>query len=135
VALDQLSVLKLVTQRLDANAVPYVITGSIAMGLYAQPRMTRDIDLVVDLAPSDAERVCQMFHDAFECDPDAVGQSMWIVSAEDLVLSNLVWAKESESAQLRDVRRLAASPELDWEYITRWAADLGIASLLRDVRS
>lgn len=44
---DQLSILKLVTVRLDTAGIPYMITGSIAAGHYAQPRMTRDLDLVV----------------------------------------------------------------------------------------
>jgi hypothetical protein len=50
VPLDQLSVLKLVTSRLDAHSIAYMTTGSIAAGHYAQPRMTRDIDLVLVLS-------------------------------------------------------------------------------------
>ena len=45
---DQFSILKLVTERLDALGIAYMLTGSIAAGYYAQPRMTRDIDLVVE---------------------------------------------------------------------------------------
>ena len=46
---DLLEVLHLVTARLDAAAVPYMVSGSLALGYYAQPRMTRDIDIVVEL--------------------------------------------------------------------------------------
>src|SRR5213593_3471422 len=49
---DQLSVLKLVTRRLDAARIPYMITGSIASGHYGHPRMTRDIDIVVHMKPT-----------------------------------------------------------------------------------
>src|SRR4051812_27700934 len=44
---DELSVLKMVAARLDAAGFAYMLTGSLALGYYAEPRMTRDIDLVV----------------------------------------------------------------------------------------
>jgi hypothetical protein len=69
---DQLSVLKLVTARLDTAGIAYMITGSIAAGHYAQPRFTRDIDLVVELEPRDAGRITALFNDEFECDVDAL---------------------------------------------------------------
>jgi hypothetical protein len=59
--LDELAVLKLVTARLDEAGFAYMITGSIALGYYAQPRMTRDVDLVVDLKVPDAERIVELF--------------------------------------------------------------------------
>jgi hypothetical protein len=46
--LDQLTVLKLVADRLDTAGIPYMVTGSIAASHYGRPRMTRDIDLVVE---------------------------------------------------------------------------------------
>jgi hypothetical protein len=48
---DQLDVLALVAARLDAAGIAYMVTGSIAAGYYGQPRMTRDVDLVVELQP------------------------------------------------------------------------------------
>lgn len=38
--------LKLVGERLDRAGIPYMVSGSMAMNYYAQPRMTRDIDLI-----------------------------------------------------------------------------------------
>ena len=69
---DQLSILKLVAERLDAAGIPYMITGSIAAGYYARPRMTRDIDLVVEVRPADAERLAGAFAPEFTCDVDAI---------------------------------------------------------------
>ncbi len=61
---------------------------------------------------------------------------LWIVSPEDLVLSKLVWAKDSRSElQLRDVRSIIAfQSTLDWTYMEKWAASLSVTSLLREVR-
>ena len=39
-----------------------MLTGSIALSYYAQPRMTRDIDLIVELDEGDAKRVADLFH-------------------------------------------------------------------------
>ncbi|HEV3216349.1 MAG TPA: hypothetical protein VGZ27_11540 [Vicinamibacterales bacterium] len=69
---DQFSILKLVTGRLDAAGIAYMLTGSIAAGYYAQPRMTRDIDLVVEVGPADAERIAAAFAPEFNCDVDVI---------------------------------------------------------------
>jgi hypothetical protein len=45
----ELDVLRDVSQRLESGGVAFMLTGSMAMNFYAQPRMTRDIDLVVKL--------------------------------------------------------------------------------------
>ena len=36
--------------RIEAAGLAYMLTGSLAMAYYARPRMTRDIDLVIELA-------------------------------------------------------------------------------------
>jgi hypothetical protein len=60
-----------------------------------------------------------------------------VVAPEDLLLSKLVWAKESGSeVQLRDARNLLDSVgSLDWAYVSRWARDLTVGDLLKEVRS
>ena len=39
----------LFTSRLQALGVPYMVTGSVATIVYGEPRLTHDVDLVVDL--------------------------------------------------------------------------------------
>ncbi|HEV8672743.1 MAG TPA: hypothetical protein VGX21_01745 [Methylomirabilota bacterium] len=46
---EELEVLKSVARRLDDLGIPYMVTGSMATSYYAVPRMTRDIDIVVEL--------------------------------------------------------------------------------------
>jgi hypothetical protein len=178
---EQLEVLKLVAERLERAGIAYMISGSIALSYYAEPRLTRDIDLVVELKLDDAERLTDLFAADFYIDPEAVrdaiahdgmfnvihyesvmkvdffirkdtpyrqeeflrrcaidieGMTLWFVTAEDLLLSKLLWAAESRSEmQLQDVRNLmAAVASLDWTYIEQWAAELTVAELLREVR-
>ena len=57
----------------------------------------------------------------------------WIVSREDLVLSKLVWAKDSRSEiQLRDVRNLL-SADCDMDYLRSRAKTLKVDELLEEL--
>lgn len=68
--------LKLVAQRLDSAGIPYMVSGSTAMNFYAQPRFTRDIDIVVELAPRDAKRLRDLFGQDFYIDEDDVREAV-----------------------------------------------------------
>lgn len=47
--------------RMEAHALPYCVTGSIASGLYGEIRFTRDIDFVILLRPTDLPRLREAF--------------------------------------------------------------------------
>ena len=49
-----------------------MLTGSVAMSVYAEPRMTRDIDIVVELAADDARRVVELFSPDYYVSDEAV---------------------------------------------------------------
>ena len=57
----ELEVLQDTATRLERAGISYMLTGSIALSYYAQPRMTRDIDLVVELAGREAKPVAALF--------------------------------------------------------------------------
>jgi len=177
---EQLAFLKLIAERLDGAGIAYMVTGSLAMTLYGTPRMTRDIDLVVELKPGDTAGLVGLFAEECVVDEGAVADAVsrrgmfniihaeWVVKAdfivrkdtpfrrlelrrrrivdvvgtpvavaapEDLLLSKLVWARESGSElQRRDARQIAAAPvELDRDYLEKWAVDLGVSDILDDV--
>jgi hypothetical protein len=57
-------------QRLNETDVHYMVTGSVASIIYGQPRLTHDIDFVVDLATSDLQRLSTVFPASeFYCPP------------------------------------------------------------------
>ena len=124
---DQLSILMLVATRLDSAAIPYMITGSIGASHYARPRMTRDIDLVVELQPRDAERLVTLFADQFECDVDAIRSAI-----ERQSLFNLI--HDETIVKVDFIVRKNSAYRLDWPYIDRWAESIGVMDLLREVR-
>jgi hypothetical protein len=60
------------------------------------------------------------------------GFTTYIVSKDDLILSKLVWAKDSRSSlQLGDVRNLLATG-YDVDYLRIWAGKLTVAKLLEE---
>ncbi len=98
--LSELELLFDVTRRLEEAGLDYMLTGSMALNHYAQPRMTRDID---------------------------------IVSKEDLILSKLDWARESQSQrQLSDVENLLATGA-DLNYLQTWSRKLNLTDMLTRV--
>jgi hypothetical protein len=61
------------------------------------------------------------------------GIRTWIVSCEDLILSKLVWALDSNSElQRRDIRQLLAGA-INLDYIRKWAPHLGVTTLLNEL--
>lgn len=69
---SELDALRAVLARLEGAGIPYMLTGSVAMSVYAEPRMTRDIDIVVELAPGDAQRVTELFSPDYYVSQEAV---------------------------------------------------------------
>ncbi|MDQ7792681.1 MAG: hypothetical protein RDV00_11320 [Clostridia bacterium] len=179
---EELNVLQDISQRLTLAGIPYMITGSMALSLYARPRMTRDIDIVILLSADDVDLLAATLDKVYYIDPDSVrramrepphmfnviheqfivkvdlilrpntdyartaferrrscdlfGQTVWVITPEDLILAKLNWARESHSElQLNDVRALLRSEELDMFYIQKWVYDLALQSIWKMVRS
>lgn len=178
---DLLEFVKAIASRLDSVGIPYMVTGSTAMAVYSVPRMTRDIDLVVEISSNDVDKIVRLFSEDCYVDHDSVkraveehgmfniihndwvikadfivrkneeyrreefarrrklvmeGMTIYVVSAEDLILSKLIWGKQSQSElQLGDVRRMMSSvSDLDWEYMKKWAAALEVEELLQKAK-
>ena len=55
------SLLELFARRLNTVGVPYMVTGSVAAIAYGEPRMTNDLDIVVELQHGDVERLITEF--------------------------------------------------------------------------
>ena len=73
---NELDIVRDVSTRLDGAGIGYMLTGSMAMNYYAQPRMTRDIDVVVALRPMDAARVVSLFSPDYYISREAVDSSI-----------------------------------------------------------
>jgi hypothetical protein len=62
---EELEILKEVCGKLDSAEIEYMITGSIAMAFYSAPRMTRDIDIIINVSVNDIEKVINLFQKGY----------------------------------------------------------------------
>ncbi len=60
-----LELLNRVCRSLDDNRFPYMVSGSIALNLYAIPRMTRDIDIVIELPLKRIDEFIRLFPNSY----------------------------------------------------------------------
>ena len=68
----EVDVLKLVCSKLEKAEIPYMLTGSFASNFYVTPRMTRDIDIVIEISKFDTQKLCTLFQNDFYIDQDAI---------------------------------------------------------------
>lgn len=57
--------LNTVTQTLENQDIPYMLSGSLALTLYAIPRATRDIDMIVELQDKHVSKFIEAIKDDF----------------------------------------------------------------------
>lgn len=64
---------------------------------------------------------------------ELTGQTIFFVSAEDLILAKLMWHQKSESTrQLEDIKSIIAiQKKLDWNYLQKWARIQGTWTILK----
>ena len=144
----ELTVLSDVVSRLESAGFDYMLTGSVAMNYYAQPRMTRDIDIVVALAVTDAEKIIEIFQGDYYLSADAVfdavrSRKMFnLVHYQSVVKIDLIVRKESEYRQLEFNRRqqIHIGELITWivskeDLMLPWAQDSRSELQLNDVRN
>ena len=174
--MNEIDIVRDISHRFEQAGIPYMLTGSMATNYYAQPRMTRDIDVVIAIGPEDVGRVTALFRPDYYVSEENIRESLahesifnlihhesvikvdciirkgteyrraeferrqkisildfttFVVSKEDLIISKLVWAKDSHSeVQLADVRNLLTTG-YDAAYLQHWTRELGLDNLLQ----
>lgn len=103
---EQLEFLKSIASRLDSAGIPYMMTGSMAMAVYSIPRMTRDIDLVVEVTSADVDKIVGLFSEDCYIDQDSVRQAVrahgmfniihndWVIKADFIIRKNEDYRRE-----------------------------------------
>jgi hypothetical protein len=83
--LGEIAVLRDVSRRFEEAAIPYMVTGSLAMSFYTTPRMTRDIDFVAALERHDVDRFVQLFEHDYYVSVEAVSEAVRDRSSFNLI--------------------------------------------------
>lgn len=110
---------------LESIGVPYMITGGVASVIYGDPRFTRDVDLVLELQPSDIPNLQSAF------DPGA----FYVPPAEALEEEaarpegghfNVI---HHETALRADVYLAGDDPLIAWAFDRRLRLQVGVAEI------
>ncbi len=149
--IDELEVLKIVTKRLESANISYMISGSIAANFYTTPRMTRDIDIVIEVEQNDAEKFFSLFSDDFYVDMnsirDAISEKRMfnIIHNEGIVKVDFIIRKDTEYRKLEFARKRSIAFEGSQINITApedlvisklyWAKDSLSEMQIMDVRN
>jgi len=149
--LTELDILKDVCTRLEKGRIEYMLTGSMAMNYYAQPRMTRDIDIVVELEPSDAAKLVSAFAPDYFVPDEALHSALRergmfnLLHLESVVKVDLIVRKQAPYRQTEFARRVQVElPGFAAWLVSRedlilsklaWAKDAESELQMRDVRN
>ncbi len=147
--INEYDVLKIVADRLESAGIPYMVTGSIANNFYSMPRMTRDIDIVVQIAFSDVEKVVSEFSHDFYIDRDQIinavrsSRMFNVIHNEGVVKVDFIVRKDTEYRRIEFERRKEIAFEGTRLFVTSpedliisklfWAKDTMSEMQLRDV--
>jgi hypothetical protein len=149
--LNELDIVRDVSQRLERGGINYMLTGSMAMNYYAQPRMTRDIDMVVALTPHHADTLIALFTPDYYISRDAVSSSIAcesmfnLIHQESVIKVDCIVRKSSPYRRAEFERRQRITIEDFATWITSkedliisklwWAKDSHSELQLRDIRN
>jgi hypothetical protein len=73
---EELQVLCDIATRLEEAGIDYMLTGSVALNSYAQPRMTRDINLVVAFFLKDVSRITNVLGPEYYLSEEAAREAV-----------------------------------------------------------
>lgn len=149
--INEQEVLKIVTTRLESAGIRYMLTGSIAANFYTTPRMTRDIDIVVEVGEEDTERLFALFSDDFYTDRDSIKNALHnrgmfnIIHRAGVIKVDFIIRKDTEyrkveferkrSIEFEESRMSVVSPEDLILSKLDWAKDSFSEMQIRDVKN
>ena len=64
--------LERICSKLEQHDIPYMLSGSLAMLTYTTPRMTRDIDIVINIQSADLDKFLDIFKEGYYINPPTV---------------------------------------------------------------
>jgi len=149
--LTELQVLQDVCGTLEKAGIAYMLTGSMAMSYYAQPRMTRDIDLVVEAEPAQAEALATAFAQDYYVPREHMEESIRtrgrfnLLHLDSVVKVDMIVRKDERYRRVEFERRsrvkrpgfeawIASKEDLILSKLI-WAREGGSGQQLRDTRN
>ena len=107
----EIKILRDVIDKLDSTGITYMLTGSFALGYYAQPRMTRDVDIVLAVKEQNIKALISSFERDYYISESAVSSAIKnntmfnIIHYQDLIKIDFIVKKKGEYRDLEFERR------------------------------
>jgi len=108
---NEIDIVRDISNKFAQAGIDYMLTGSMAMNYYAQPRMTRDIDVVVAIGPTDADRMINLFRPDYYVSEPSVRESLLqqsifnVIHNESVIKVDCIVRKTSEYRRIEFERR------------------------------
>lgn len=121
-------------QRMNELGLEYMVTGSYAMSVYGEIRMTRDIDVVVQISEEDAKPFFDRFKDEYYISEEAIRRAVRYRSMFNIISHvhggkvDCIVSKDSEFARRSFGRRYKQTVS-GFEFWTTTKEDLILAKL------
>lgn len=139
---NEVDVVRDISRKFEQAGIAYMLTGSMALNYYAQPRMTRDIDVVIAIAPRDVQRVIDLFRADYYVSEQSIRESLAqesifnLIHNESVIKVDCIVRKRSKYRKVEFERRQKISILNFTTYIVS-KEDLIISKLFwaRDSRS
>ena len=109
--MNEIDIVRDISHRFEQARIAYMLTGSMAMNYYAQPRMTRDIDVVIAISPDDVGRVAALFRPDYYVSEENIRESIAhesifnLIHQESVIKVDCIIRKNSEYRQMEFERR------------------------------
>ena len=109
--MNEIDIVRDISRRFEQAGIAYMLTGSMAMNYYAQPRMTRDIDVVIAIALKHVETIVQAFHPDYYVSEESVRSSVEhetifnLIHQESVIKVDCIVRKRSEYRRVEFERR------------------------------
>jgi hypothetical protein len=109
--MNEIDIVRDISRKFEQAGIPYMLTGSMAMNYYAQPRMTRDIDVVIAIEPEDVDRVAALFRPDYYVSEENIRESLAhqsifnLIHQESVIKVDCIIRKSTEYRQVEFERR------------------------------
>ncbi len=104
--MNEIDIVRDISRGFEQAGIAYMLTGSMAMNYYAQPRMTRDIDVVIAIGPEDVGRVAALFRPDYYVSEENIRESLAHESIFNLIHQESVIKVDCIIRQSSDYRRV-----------------------------
>lgn len=148
---NEIDVIRDISQKFSLAGIEYMLTGSVAMNYYAQPRMTRDIDVVIAIDAKDADAIMALFGDDYYLDSETIRSAVAheslfnMIHQASVIKVDCIVRKSTVYRRLEfDRRRKVTIQDLKTWIVSKedliisklyWAKDSHSEFQLRDVRN